>query len=135
MSINSALTAQGHVVQLDIFGPLAVTANTNIVSNAMPSTINPFGLNYLACFSQSGGQASPGATAFVVYISVDSAASLIVTRLQTSTNNTITETFPVETANQPNWHSFEVSMYEQINLQMSANCNILKLTLWEPIPV
>jgi hypothetical protein len=114
-------------MKLDIFGPLAVTATTNIVSSTMKTTVNPYGLNYL----QSTGQAC---SIFVVYISISAADSLIVTRLQTSTNNAITEQFAAEVANQPNWHAFEVSQYEQINLQLSGSCNILKLTVMEVKP-
>jgi hypothetical protein len=113
-----------NVKQLDIFGPLAVAATTNIVSSSLKTVVNPYGKSYL----QSTGQ---DCSVFVVYISISAADSLIVTRLQTSTNNTITEQFAAEVANQPNWHAFEVTQYEQINLQLSGSCNILKLCVME----
>lgn len=113
-----------NIKQLDIFGPLAYTTPNNIVSSSMKSTVNPYGLNFL----QSTGQDS---TLFCIYITISAADSLIVTRLQTSTNNTITETMAAEVANQPNWHVIQVTQFEQINFQISGSCNILKLTVME----
>ena len=124
MSINSYVPQKSNVLKLNITNTSYPTSNTNIVS----SSNNAYGTPYMVMSLQKE------VSVFNVYICVSAAVSLIVQRYIVSSAQTGTETFPAETANQPNWHSFEVSDFEQIQLQLSGTCTIKKLTVFEPSP-
>lgn len=119
--INSYILPSSNLIQMDLSN-VAATANTNLVTAAN----NAYGVPYLTPSIQTG-------TIFTVYICVQSAVSLIVQRYVTGTATILpNEVFPVEVANQPNWHSFQVSGFEQISLSLSGNATITKLCVMEP---
>lgn len=121
MSINQYISPGSNTPLLDIFN-VGVTANTNIVT----TTNNPEATAYLTPFMQRS-------SVFSIYICLSAAASLVIKRTQTATNVTITETLAAEVANQPAWHSIQVSGFELINFQLSAPATILKLCVMEPV--
>jgi len=60
---------------------------------------------------------------------------LVVERYVLSQAYISIETFPVETAGQPAWHSLQVSPFDQINFQLSGPATINILRVMEPKPV
>jgi hypothetical protein len=121
MSINQYILPTSNLIQIDLTNVVA-TGNTDLVTTQN----NAYGVGYLTNSIQA-------CTIFSVYICVSAAVSLVVKRYVTSTATILpAEVFPAEIANQPNWHSFPVSQFEQIQIQVSGNCQITKLVVMEP---
>jgi hypothetical protein len=119
--INSYVQPTANLVQIDLTN-VSTAGNTNLVT----AQNNAYGVPYLTNSIQAY-------TVFSVYICVDSAVSLIVQRYVVGIATILDqEVFPVETANQPAWHSFPVSQFERVSLMLSGPANITKLTVLEP---
>lgn len=124
MSLNYIPTLN-NTLHLDIFNLTGVPATTNIL--ATNGILSEDGNPYIQPLFQPW-------SVLVIYITVSAAVSLIVERFQINTAQTITETLPVETINQPAIHSIIAGSYEQFNFQLSGAANILKMTVLEPHP-
>jgi hypothetical protein len=101
-----------NTMKVDLFNK-SVTANTNILSSPISFSVQPVGIGY-------------------IYICPVGAGSLSIK--QTLYGNTVTITFPAETANQPAFHSFEASWNETLNFQYSQTTTLSKFVVWEVVP-
>jgi hypothetical protein len=124
MSLNY-IPSLNNTLHLDIFNLTSVPATTNILSST--GILSEDGNPYIQPLFQRW-------SVLVIYVTLDSAVSIIVKRFQINTAQTISETLPVEIANQPAVHSIIAGSYEQFNFQLSGPASVLKMTVLEPHP-
>jgi len=126
MSINEYVQAANNTIRFSLVN-FPATANTALVT----TTNNPAGTAYIS----STLQGTSGGSIFNVYLCLSAAVSLVVNRYVLSQAYISLETFPVEVAGQPNWHSLQVSPFDQINFQLSGPATINIMRVMEPKPV
>lgn len=126
MSVNEYIQPTANTIKFDIAG-IVTPGNVGLVTTQN----NAYGTPYLS----SSMQGTFGGSVFNVYLCLSTGVSLVVSRYVLSLAYTSTETFAAETAGQPNWHSFQVSPFDQIQLMTSGSATINKLVVMEPKPV
>jgi hypothetical protein len=123
---NEYISSQSNVTYIDIFN-LAVAANTNFITTSLPKNcLNLYGNAYV-----QSGPSSQQTAIFGIYIECSAAAVLSMSRYQISTTQTVTAVWAAEVAQLPNFHSFELSPFEQVNFQMSEACTLNKFVVFE----